>query len=218
MRELTTRVALAVLVGIGMWWSPVPGSADDGANGIGTCLGSGQVWLLVTTEDGDALANQCVGTPASGLDALAAGGMKLELSKGGLVCTIGGHPEDCPRTFTGTYWAYYQGAPGQDYHYSDEGAGTAVPRPGTIEAWCYNKPTEERCSPPQLHIAMDGSVVAPPAGEPAKDLAVTHNAAVDLPSGTPWPTIVVVALGVIGFAGIALWRRRATARPGPRGH
>lgn len=203
-----SRLFLAVIVGIGALLAANPAHADGASNEIGACLESGQVWLLVTTAESDVLANQCVGTPATGIDALAAGGMTLELGKGNLVCTIGGYPEGCPRTFTGTYWAYYQGVPGQAYHYSDKGAQTAIPQPGSIEAWCYNKPTEERCTPPQLNVVRDGARVAPPAGAQVEDFPVTQNQAVSPPSSTPWPTIAVGGALIVGILALLIWQRR----------
>lgn len=207
------RLLLGALLTTAAWFGAASAGADGGSNEVGACLASGQVWLLVTTAEDDVLANQCVGTPATGIDSLAAGGMRLELGKGSLVCTIGGYPEGCPRTFTGTYWAYYQGTPGKAYHYSDKGAQAAIPQPGTIEAWCYNKPTEERCIPPQLNVVLGGSPIAPPAGTQAQDFAVTQNRAVSPPSGTPWPTIAVGAFIVFSVTGLLLWRRRVSRGP-----
>lgn len=200
MRLLTLILTLALAL------VPVTARADGESNEIGECLQTGNVWLLVTTETGDALANQCVGTPANGEAALADGGLEIQFGKGRLVCTLSGHPAQCPRTFTGAYWAYYQGAPGADYTYSDLGPQQHVPEPGTIEAWCYST-TEETCVPPQLRIVQNGVEVAPPAGSALVDLPVTQNARAEVPSTTPWGTIATVAAIVVAFAGLVVWQR-----------
>lgn len=199
-----TRLLLILALALAL--VPVAARADGEGSEIGDCLAGGQVWLLVTTETGDALANQCVGTPGNGEEALAAGGMEIQFGKGRLVCTLSGHPERCPRTFTGAYWAYYQGAPGEDYTYSDLGPQAHVPTAGSIEAWCYVT-AEKDCTPPHLRIVQDGAEVAPPQGAPAVDLPLTHNVRAEVPSTTPWSTILTVAGIVVAFGGLVAWQR-----------
>ncbi|MFT3887434.1 MAG: hypothetical protein QM713_04630 [Arachnia sp.] len=215
---LGMRAAVRLLAGlVVLLLAALPSSAraDEGDNEIGACLGSGQVWLLVITDGDQVLANQCVGTPSTGIDALARGGMRLGFGKGTLICSIGGYPDPCPTTWTGAYWAYFQGSPGKDYTYSSLGAESATPVGGAIEAWCYTVPPAKSCTPPQLEIVQGGAAVAPPSGS-ARALPVTQNPAVSPPSSTPWPTLIVAAVVVAAAVGLVLWKR-SSRKDGPRG-
>ena len=197
----------ALVVAFLLTLSPAPARADGESNKVGACLSSGQVWLVVTTETGDVMSNQCVGTPGDGEQALAAGGMETQSSKHPLICTPPGHPEQCPKTFDGhSYWSYWHGAPGQDYVYSQEGPQTRTPGAGTIEAWCYSTKDNE-CAPPQLLIVTNGAEVPPPPGTTALDLPVTQHAAVSVPSTTPWGVIATVAVIVVVFGALIVWQR-----------
>lgn len=126
-------------------------SPSAAAVSIDQCLNDGKVWLTVSTDKGESLANQCVGNPATGAEALTNAGLELVRDKG-MLCTIGGYPAQCPATFTGEYWQYYQGTPGSAWQYSQLGADDAKPTGGTIEGWCYG----ETCSP-----AAMGGVTTP---------------------------------------------------------
>ena len=94
-----TRLLLILALALAL--VPVAARADGEGSEIGDCLAGGQVWLLVTTETGDALANQCVGTPATGTDALTGAGLELVRDSSNFICAIGGHPEACPAAFNG---------------------------------------------------------------------------------------------------------------------
>lgn len=186
-----------------------PPATTQGENAVGSCLGADQVWLFVTAEGGEVLANQCVGNPPSGEDALARGGMQIRFGKGRLICSLSGHPAQCPATFTGSYWNYHRGQPGTPYTYSKEGAENSRPSGGTIEAWCYNGPDEKACTPPALTILLGGQQILIPGTDPVEyvDPAPTVNPAVPVPASTPWALIstgVVIAIGVA----LVIWRRR----------
>ncbi|MBK7821771.1 MAG: hypothetical protein IPJ61_12035 [Tessaracoccus sp.] len=163
--------------------APVAAHAEDD-NAVGSCLSADKVWLLVVTDTGEVLANECVGTPATGTDALVSVGLELARDDGNFICAIGGHPAQCPATFTGQYWGSYMGVPGEPYAYAQVGPDENKPKPGTIEAWCYNKADEKECTPPYLKIVKDGAEVAAPDGVTTVDLAVTGEA----PSPTASPT------------------------------
>ena len=193
-----------------------PPPAPPGSNAVASCLDADQVWLLVEDIDGEVLANQCVGTPASGEEALARGGMQIRFAKGRLICSLSGHPEQCPATFTGSYWNYLHAEAGAEYTYSQEGAADRQPSPGTIEAWCYNDPDEESCTPGLLTIMRDDQqVTVPGATSPTDyiDPAVTSNEAVPVPASTPWALVGTGSLIAVGAIALLWWRRRT----GPTG-
>lgn len=218
---LLARTGLGLLLALAVS-VPAPALADEppsappsapGSNGVGACLDADQVWLLVVDVDGQVLANQCVGTPSSGEEALARGGMQIRFSSGRMICSLSGHPEQCPATFTGSYWNYHHGRPGAPYTFSQEGANGRRPSPGDIEAWCYNAPEEETCDPPLLTIVSGGTQVPVPGAPAAEfvDPAVTANEAVPVPSTTPWALIGTGAIIAVGIVALWLWRRRVGA-------
>ncbi len=182
-----------------------------GSNAVGSCLAADQVWLLVVDSEDEVLANQCVGTPASGEEALARGGMQIRFSKGRLICSLSGHPEQCPATFTGSYWNYHHGRSGEQYRYSKEGAASRRPDSGSIEAWCYNSADEKSCTPPLLRIMSGEQQLLVPGADAADyvDPAPTANEAVPVPASTPWALIGTGAIIVVGIVAVLWWRRRA---------
>lgn len=224
--------ALALLCSL--LFAPLAAHADGESNEVGTCLSSDQVWLLVITDTDEVLANECVGTPANGEDALKAAGLTLGLDANQFLCTIGGYPAECPTTFTGAFWNYYQGKPGEAYAFSQVGAAESTPQPGSIEAWCYSTAEEQTCTPPTLKIVENGTEVPPAAGLQAVDLPVTGQAQASAsasPSasasepaqetapegGAPWAWIVggVVVVGIA--VALILWQRSRSTKGGQLG-
>jgi len=174
-RRIWAALLCALVLTFSLFASPTTARADGESNEVGACLASDQVWLLVVTDTDEVLANQCVGAPANGTEALAEAGLELVRDSSNFICTIGGHPEACPATFNGQFWNYYQGTPGQEYAFAMVGADENVPQAGTIEAWCYNSADEQSCTPPYLTIVQDGQEVAAPEGITTQDLPVTGS-------------------------------------------
>ncbi|MCR1785894.1 hypothetical protein KVF89_25390 [Nocardioides carbamazepini] len=149
------RVLLGVLLGV-LLLSPVPASGTvdvptPSPATIGECLGHGEIWLHVRTDAGEVLRSECVGTPTTGLEALAAADVATTEAKGGYLCTLAGYPDRCPGRFTGQYWQYWHAASdAAPWAYSPKGAGEHRPAPGSIEGWCYNASGEKRCRLPVL--------------------------------------------------------------------
>lgn len=212
MRRILSLLTVCLLTFAGL--GALPAHADGDSNEIGACLAADQVWLLVMKDDGAPIANECVGNPASGVEALTNAGITLQFGKGEMICTMDGHPETCPAVFDGSYWSSYQGAPGKEYTYATVGPTESKPVGGTIEAWCFATAEAGECMPPQLNIVQGGAQVAPPAGATAVDVELTgQSQADDAPAddanggGTPWGLIaggVVVALAAVG---LLLWQR-----------
>lgn len=204
MRRLLIAVTLGVFAFLGA--APAVSLAEGTDNEIGACLAADQVWLLVVAEGDKVLANQCTGNPTNGEQALADGGLQIQFGKDRLICTLSGNPATCPTTFDGSYWSYYQGAPGKDYTYSEVGPAQAKPKGGTIEAWCYVTKDEKACTLPQLKIVQAGAELAPPAGATAQDLPVTANPKVSIPGGTPWALIGTGIAAVIVIGALVAWQ------------
>ena len=212
MRRIFSLITFCLLAFVGA--GVVPATADGSDNEIGACLAQDKVWLLVVDEAGDALANQCVGNPASGEEALTNAGITLQFGDGRMICTMNGHPETCPAVFDGSYWASYQGAPGKEYTYATVGPAESKPVGGTIEAWCFATAEAGECLPPQLNIVQGGQQVAPPAGTTAVDLPVTGQAqggetpATDeADGGVPFGLILGGSAVVLAAVGVIVWLR-----------
>lgn len=221
-RRILAALLSAFALAFALFTSPTTARAEGESNEVGTCLAAGEVWLLVVTDTEEVLANECVGTPATGVDALTAAGVELERDSGGFICAMNGHPSPCPETFTGQFWGSYQGAPGAEYAFAQLGPDENEPQPGTIEAWCYNAPDAEGCTPPYLTIVQDGEEIAAPAGITTQNLPVTGQAATpaataeatDAPaeetssqsSSLPWGWILGGAAVVAVVVGIMVWR------------
>lgn len=152
-----------------------PFAAAQDSNEVGECLADGQVWLLVVDDTQSVIANQCVGNPASGDDALEAAGVEVIRDSSGFICALGGTPAECPETFTGQYWNYNHAQAGEQWAYYEVGSSESQPSGGTIEGWCYNAEGTDSCFPPLLQIVQDGETIVPAgvAQDDVVDLEVT---------------------------------------------
>ncbi|QXT63599.1 hypothetical protein [Tessaracoccus palaemonis] len=183
---------------------PTRAAADGTATTIDECLAAGDVWLLVIDDADTTRANQCVGTPESGEAALAAGGMAIGYGKGILICTLDGYPDRCPSASSGDYWTYFHADASGGWDYSDSGAQGYRPPAGSVEGWCYTGGDARRCELPSL--------------DEVRQLPVTANAAVALPSGTPWALIGTAAgLAAVVVVLVLLARRRSSGPSGALG-
>ena len=86
----------------------------------------------------------CVtGSVTSGFDALQRAGFTWTGTQRfpSLVCRIDGEPSDDPCVTTppaNRYWSYWTAAtPGGAWVYSDQGAGTRTPPPGSVDGWAF---------------------------------------------------------------------------------
>lgn len=182
---------LAVLVVALCTYVPAHADGDE----LDSCMATGSVWLLVVDADQRVLANQCVGNPDTGEDALRAGGLSIRKARNGVICSLGGVPEKCPRVFRGEFWHYYHAQQSGAYVFSDLGPMARKPPASSIEAWCYNPPEERRCTPPAF---TDDAA-----------LPVTTNTPVPAEvGGSPIPLVVSAAAVLVLGTGVAIWQRR----------
>lgn len=101
------------------------------------CTNAGKVWLVVSTDTDQVLANQCVGNPATGTAALEAAGLATTRdAKGQFICTIGGYPQTCPTSYD-KFWNYYHATPGGSWEFYQVGSDSSKPQAGSIEGWCF---------------------------------------------------------------------------------
>ena len=197
---------------------PLPQPASPGSNAVGACLDADQVWLFVVDVDAAVLSNQCVGTPSTGEQALRDAGVAIGYGKKDLICTLDGRPERCPSNFDGSFWNYHHATPGRDWVFSNLGAASYAPEPGSVEAWCYNEPGETRCTPPQLRIVIDGGVIAPPGVDEDELVDPAPVVRPPLPPAPPMPASTLLSLaGILVLLGAVLVfaRRRRSGSPEP---
>ncbi|QAY63319.1 hypothetical protein ET495_08735 [Xylanimonas allomyrinae] len=185
--------------------SPSPAGPPSGDDDVAACTDAGDVWLVVAAEDGTRLADQCVGTPATGTAALDAAGLDVARDASGFICAVGGEPAQCPAAFDGRFWQYYTATPGGEWAFATAGSDEAVPAPGTIEGWCYGS----ACTPPEI-----ADVTAPPpradevgAARPGRELhpgawwawAAGAAAAVSLTTHALLAALVAAAAGAVAL-------------------
>jgi hypothetical protein len=173
---------------------------------VSQCLATGQVWLVVQTDTGTVLRNECVGQPETGQAALESAGVALTTSGGGYLCSLAGYPSRCPTTYRGQYWQYWHASGvGSSWQYSQKGAAAFVPQPGSIEGWCYNGRDADVCRPPSL----DGSEVPSARLDFPPATAATGGATVWIAGGLLVATAMAFLLGRRRAGGA---RRRWTRR------
>lgn len=193
--------------------TPLQQPAAEGSNAVGACLEAGQVWLFVIDDHHRVLSNQCVGTPSSGEEALRLAGVAATTGRQGYLCTLAGYPEECPGTFDGEYWNYQHASAGNAWRYSNVGADTHRPVPGSVEGWCYNAEGESRCTPPPLRVIIDGELRLPPGVAEADLLDPAPVVRAPLPPALPVPWTTVASVGavlLVAGGAVALARRRST--------
>ncbi|WP_418058816.1 hypothetical protein [Pimelobacter simplex] len=195
---LVLLLVLGVVV-VPLPWAPSaaaePTTSPPGSTAtLGQCLADGDVWLHVELDRDHVLRSECVGRPATGLEALAAADVQTTEHKGGYLCTLAREPQTCPSSFNGRYWQYAHAA-GADapWRYSRLGAAEHRPAGGDIEGWCYNAQGQERCVLPAL-AAGHGPAPRVDGPEPRGGIG-------------PWAAGAVVV--VLGAAVVTVRRRRA---------
>jgi hypothetical protein len=175
-------------------------AASDPAATVGQCLANGEVWLHVQTDEGEVLRSECVGRPTSGMEALETAQVRTTQSSGAYLCTLAGYPDQCPASYNGRYWQYWHAdAADQDWSYSQKGPGEYRPPGGSIEGWCYNAASEDRCRLPTLSAA-----------DP-KLPRIDHTALSQ--GGSAMWTVVLAVAAAVGAGVVWLRRSRRTNRP-----
>lgn len=122
------------------------------------CSGTTGVTVVVDfTGFGGGVAVECaVGDPATGLAALQDAGFTVTgTQRWGLafVCRIDGLPtpatEPCINTPPATaFWSYWHADAGGSWTFSNQGATSYDPAPGTVEGWAFGAGDEPSIPPP----------------------------------------------------------------------
>jgi len=202
--------------------TPAPPAVTWSANAtppvgaVQDCLDGGDVWLVVVTETGDALANGCIGRPATGKDALLHTGLSIGRDASGFICALGGHPDPCPKSFEaagGAYWQYYTGSATSPWTYATEGPDTLHPAGGTLQGWCYG--TE--CTPPPIDLLLAGAptttqepIVVSLTPTPAPSTAVVGGSPSKVFEGVA--AVIALVIVIAAIAWLQVRRSRGVGR------
>ncbi len=125
---VATLFAIAGLVGI-----PATARADT-ATDYYACVDAGNVWVVVNYRGSYRMG--CAKSPSNGTDALRQV-ISIEKSSNGMISRIGGNPATI-NADPYIYWNYFhRSSGGAAWEYSQLGADSYKPRPGSTEGWAY---------------------------------------------------------------------------------
>src|SRR5215207_3267595 len=175
-RRLSLGAVAVLLAGIPVLAGPAPARAA-------ACPGTSGVTVVV--DFGSGIAVGCAaGDPSSGLSALTAAGFGYTAVPGqpGLVCSINDVPGPCAGPPpTSAYWSYWHAQPGRSWVYSNTGAGTYNPAPGSVEGWSFGAGVAPGIAPPQP------APVPPPAPPPPSQPPPSQPPPAQPPPAQPAP-------------------------------
>ena len=88
--------------------------------------------------------------PSTGLAALTGAGFTYTFvpKYPGWVCTIDKKPNPCNGGPASAYWSYWHATRGGKWIYSQTGAGTYKPKPGTVQGWAFGAGKAPSIPPP----------------------------------------------------------------------
>lgn len=165
-RAGATLVASLLVAGLLVAGSFGAGPSASARPAAAACTGDSGVTVVVDFGTlGGGVQIRCVTQAVtSGFDALRKAGFTYDPTArfGGMLCRIDGKPADDPCINApppDRYWAYWTAASlGGSWTYSDQGAGSRVPPPGSVEGWAFT----DGCDRPPGGAACSSSTTAAP--------------------------------------------------------
>ncbi len=122
------------------------------------CANNNDITIVIDFQDlGGGVNVRCSPQPVrNGFDAFTRSNIAVDNYRG-FVCRIAGLPTEgpCDRFPPGNYyWVYWLAPRGGDWCYSQVGAGSRTPPPGSVEGWSFFKKTSERphSTPPRYPV------------------------------------------------------------------
>ncbi len=164
----------AVLLAVVAFIAATAGGVTAPALAAESCDG---VWVVVDARTaGGSLTTRCTpGDPGSGIRALTGAGHDVAYvqSQPGLVCTIDARPDPCNGAPSDAYWSYWYASAGGSWTYSNLGAGSRDPAPGTVEGWRFGDGSAPPGTAPPSNEAPepDPEPVPEPTPEPEPEPA-----------------------------------------------
>lgn len=147
-----------------------PAAADAGS----TCVGNGNVWVVVQSPAGT--SSGCATSFGTGEQALRSAGMSMTHNSSGMICQINGYPQICEESPM-PYWAYFHAPAGGSWGYANFGAANRTPPAGSAEGWRFG--TGEA---PGVRVP---DKPAPPAPPPTTAAATSAPPTRSAPSSAP---------------------------------
>jgi hypothetical protein len=143
-------------------------AAAPAAHASGCATANGVTVVVDFGSLGGVRVGCAAGAPGSGLAALAAAGFSYSFvpRQPGFVCQIAGLPDPCNGAPTSAYWAYWHGRPGGSWTYSNQGAGSYTPPPGSVEGWAFGAGQPPGIAPPALPAPAPRPTTAHPTSAP----------------------------------------------------
>ncbi|MHB1138555.1 MAG: hypothetical protein ACYC2O_06315 [Microthrixaceae bacterium] len=156
---ITTLAFVTATLGLA---APPAGAWSDGV-----CTDASGITVVIDFQElGGGVHVRCASGPAAtGFDALSRAGIDYQTTVKfpGFLCRIAGLPtnDPCQTTSPATaYWSYWLASRGGEWCYSNWGAGSRTPPPGSVEAWSFSLGRDGSTSPsPRVDVppALPGS-------------------------------------------------------------
>lgn len=150
-RSVAGRAAVVALLAV---TPAVVDATPAGAWTDGECPTADGVTVVVDFQDlGGGVHVRCApGAPATGFAALDAAGIAYQttIRFPGFLCRIAGKPSNDPCVDTSpatAYWSYWVAARGGRWCYSNWGAASRTPPPGSVEGWSFSANRSTSTSP-----------------------------------------------------------------------
>ena len=219
-RSVTALACIVVATAAAVSSSNAPVGAAPSAGTDGACPDTSGVTVIVDFRglDGGTVVRCAPGAPASGLDALREAGFDVRgvARFPGFVCRIDGAPASSTCLDTpppDAYWSYWTAPRGGSWTYSDTGAASRAPAPGSVEGWSFSdgRDAAPRLAPP---AAITPPVNAPTP--PAPPVAPTPiGAAPVTPAADPDVNSVPTTPAPAGPGGAGAAQASPTVTPPP---
>ncbi|WP_412540640.1 hypothetical protein R8Z50_33380 [Longispora sp. K20-0274] len=146
---------------------------------------------------GGGVQTRCAGgDPGTGLQALESAGFGYTFvpRQPGLVCQLNSRPDPCNGAPKDAYWAYFHAPAGGSWTYSDEGAGSYDPAPGSVEGWAFGAGRQPGIAPPAAPAPppppAEPAPQTPAPGHPEPERTTAPGPQSAAPSATTGPTPV----------------------------
>jgi hypothetical protein len=152
-RAVPLLAALAVVLAAPLTASAAtsPAIAKSGAAAACTSTTKGVTVVVDFTRLHGKIKTACdPSDPKTGLAALTGARFSYTFvpRQPGFVCTIDKRPNPCNGAPASAYWSYWHAKPHGKWVYSNLGAGTYHPAPGSVQGWAFGSGQAPGISPP----------------------------------------------------------------------
>jgi hypothetical protein len=152
-RRTLTLLATAIVFGASpVIATTVAGTANAQTITAGACKGTQGVTVVVDfTKLGGTIQTHCdYGMPKTGLIALTGAGFTYSFVPKipGFICRIDKLPNPCNGAPATAYWSYWHAKAHGKWVFSNKGAGSYKPAPGSVQGWAFGAGKAPGIAPP----------------------------------------------------------------------